>query len=848
MRLSIARRLALVLLIGAAVIGRVSAPPIRAAAAVAPVAYDVRAFGAKGDGRTLDTAAVNKAIAAAHAAGGGTVRFAAGTYLSYSIHLQSHVTLQLESGATLLAAAPSPGQGYDAAEPNAWDKYQDFGHSHWHNSLIWGEQLEDVAIIGPGRIYGKGLTRTGDVTPGVGNKTIALKLCRNVIIRDVTILQAGHFGILATGVDNLTIDNVKIDTNRDGMNIDACRNVRISNCSVNSPDDDGICLKSSYGLGVARATENVTITNSQVSGYDMGTFLDGTFKRTVRAATDKDGPTGRIKFGTESNGGFKNITISNIVFDHCRGLAIESVDGAIIEDVSITNITMREVGTAPIFIRLGNRARGPEAPPVGAIRRVDISHVTVSGADPRYASIISGIPGHPIEAVRLQDIRVVHKGGGTAEDAALQPPEQETAYPEPSMFGKTPAYGLYARHVRGLELRDVEMSVEAPDQRPPVALRDVVGAVFDHVIARRAEGVPFFALSDVRDLEVRNSPGADQVARDPLGDWPAGASPAEVGRRVAENFAARPFERPTAFIIYPEVCAWYGSLEVAQLTGDKDLQARLVRKFDPLWTPDGAKNISPQAHVDYRVFGVVPLEIYLQTREQRFLDFGRGFADRQWETTTPDGITTEARYWIDDMFMITAVQVQAFRATGDAKYLDRAALAMVAYLDKLQQPNGLFFHAPDSPFYWSRGNGWMAAGAAELLRSLPDKHPGRPRILEGYRKMMATLLSTQGDDGLWRQLIDHAEAWPETSGTGMFTFAMATGVRNGWLDRATYAPAVRKAWIGLTKYIDAAGNISNVCAGTNKGPTVEYYLTRPRNVGDLHGQAPVLWTAAALLR
>ena len=848
MRLSIARRLGLLLVIGAGVVGTTSAPPVRATAAVAPGVFDVRAYGAKGDGRTLDTAAIDKAIAAAHVAGGGTVRFTAGTYLSHSIHLQSHVTLQLDSGATLEAAPPSPGHGYDAAEPNAWDKYQDFGHSHWHNSLIWGEGLEDVAIVGPGRIYGKGLTRTGDVTVGVGNKTIALKLCRNVIIRDITILQAGHFGILATGVDNLTIDNLKIDTNRDGMNIDACRNVRISNCSVNSPDDDGICLKSSYGLGVARATENVTITNSQVSGYDMGTFLDGTFKKTARPATDKDGPTGRIKFGTESNGGFKNITISNIVFDHCRGLAIESVDGAIIEDVSISNITMRDVGTAPIFIRLGNRARGPDAPPVGAIRRVDISHVTVSGADPRYASIISGIPGHSIEDVRLHDIRVVHRGGGSAEDAALQPPENETAYPEPSMFGQTPSYGLYARHVRGLELRDVDMNVAAPDQRPPIALRDVIGAVFDHVVARRADGVPFFALSDVRDLEVRNSPGADQVVRDPLGDWPDGASPAEIGRRVAENFAVRAFERPTGFIIYPEVCAWYGSLAVAQLTGDKDLQARLVRKFDPLWTPDGAKNISPQAHVDYRVFGVVPLEIYLQTREPRFLELGKGFADRQWETTTPDGITTEARYWIDDMFMITAVQVQAYRATGDARYLDRAALTMVAYLDKLQQPNGLFFHAPDSPFYWSRGNGWMAAGAAELLRSLPAQHSSRPRILDGYRKMMATLLSLQGDDGLWRQLIDHPEAWPETSGTGMFTFAMATGVRNGWLDRATYAPAVRKAWIGLTKFIDASGNISNVCAGTNKGPTVEYYLTRPRNVGDLHGQAPVLWTAAALLR
>ena len=331
-------------------------------------------------------------------------------------------------------------------------------------------------------------------------------------------------------------------------------------------------------------------------------------------------------------------------------------------------------------------------------------------------------------------------------------------------------------------------------------------------------------------------------------DWPAGASPAEVGRRVAENFAARPFQRPTAFIIYPEVCTWYGALTLASLTGDAGLQQRLVRKFDPLFTPEGSKNISPNAHVDYRVFGTVPLEIFIQTKDTRFLDLGRSFADKQWETTTPDGITSEARYWIDDMFMITAVQVQAFRATGDRQYVDRAALAMVAYLDRLQQPNGLFFHAPDSQFYWSRGNGWMAAGSAELLRSLPEAHPARPRILEGYRKMMASLLQMQGEDGLWRQLIDHPEAWPETSGTGMFAFAMVTGVRNGWLDERTYGPAARKAWLGLVKYIDADANISNVCAGTNKGPTVQYYLDRPRNTGDLHGQAPVLWTASALLR
>ena len=344
------------------------------------------------------------------------------------------------------------------------------------------------------------------------------------------------------------------------------------------------------------------------------------------------------------------------------------------------------------------------------------------------------------------------------------------------------------------------------------------------------------------------TPRANVSEHDEFRDWPAGASPREVGKRLAENFLPRPFERPTGFIIYPEVCTWYGALTFAQLTGNDDLRDRLVRKFDPLLTPAGSKHISSEAHVDFRVFGALPLQIYLQTKDPTFLDLGKSFADRQWETVTPDGITTEARYWIDDMYMITTLQAQAYRATGDEKYLDRAALTMVAYLERLQQPNGLFFHAPDSRYYWGRGNGWMAAGTAELLRALPEEHPRRERILEGYWRMMASLLELQGEDGLWRQLIDHPEAWPETSGTGMFTFAMITGVKNRWLDSKTYGPAARKAWLGLVKHIDEQGNVREVCAGTNKGYSLEYYLERPRIVGDLHGQAPVLWSASALLR
>jgi polygalacturonase len=484
--------------------------------------FDVKAFGAKGDGKSLDTASINKAIDAAASAGGGSVILPAGSFLCHSIHLKSDVTLYLGEGAALVAADPLPqgtpsstSGGYDLPEPNPWSQYQDFGHSHWRNSLIWGENLHDISILGPGLIWGKGLSKgygPGPVAeqPGVANKAISLKNCRNVTLRDFSILHGGHFGILATGVDNFTIDNLKIDTNRDGIDIDCCRNVRVSNTSVNSPWDDAICLKSSFGLGFARPTEMVTITNCFVSGnFEEGTLLDGSYKR---FAPEFNVPrTGRIKFGTESNGGFKNIAISNVVFDGCQGLALETVDGAVLEDVTISNITMRDIITAPLFLRLGRRMRGPEGVPVGVLRRVVISNIVCSNSASRISSIISGIPGHPIEDVKVSNIYVQHRGGGTKETAALKPPENETAYPEPTMFGAMPCHGCYIRHARNIEMRDIEISALKEDARPAFVLSDVQGASFSHIkIPAHASDVPAFVLSNVEDFNVNQSkPVAD---------------------------------------------------------------------------------------------------------------------------------------------------------------------------------------------------------------------------------------------------------------------------------------------------------------------------------------------------
>jgi polygalacturonase len=494
--------------------------------------FDVRKYGATGDGKTLDTEAVNRAIEAAAATGGGVVVFPAGSYLCFSIHLKSQVHLLLEQGSAIVAAdSPMPGDltgynggVYDAAEPNtAWDAYQDYGHNHWHNSLLWGEDIHDCSITGSGLIWGRGLSngrgRKGDGAPfkaeqaGAGNKAIALKNCRNVLLRDFAILKGGHFGLLLTGVDNLTIDNLKIDTDRDGIDIDCCQNVRVSNCTVNSPWDDGICPKSSYALGYARPTRNVIISNCWVTGYyELGSVLDGTFKKFVPGVVDH--PTGRIKCGTESNGGFINITISNCVFEGCQGYALESVDGALLEDITITNTTMRDLASGPIFMRLGARLRGPkESTKVGTLKRILISNLECYNAPQEVSSILNGIPGYPIEDVKLSNIYIETVGGATAGMAQIQPPELEAAYPEPRMFGPMPASGFFLRHVRNVEMSHVDIANATADARPAFYLADVERADFFAVTARRgADGA--FALHDVKNLRIGWSRAAADATLD----------------------------------------------------------------------------------------------------------------------------------------------------------------------------------------------------------------------------------------------------------------------------------------------------------------------------------------------
>jgi rhamnogalacturonyl hydrolase YesR len=348
-----------------------------------------------------------------------------------------------------------------------------------------------------------------------------------------------------------------------------------------------------------------------------------------------------------------------------------------------------------------------------------------------------------------------------------------------------------------------------------------------------------------------------------LTQWPNGKSPEEIGMRITNKYLSLPhshwgkYRKPANRITYPDVCTWLGGLWFAKATGNETLLHRLEERFLPLFGEE--KHLHPKPdHVDNNVFGAVPLELYLQGKGKPYLKLGLFYADTQWQVPAnakPEekayadkGYTWQTRIWIDDMFMITAVQAQAYRATSDRKYVDRAAKEMVLYLDEIQLENGLFHHSPEAPFAWGRGNGWMAVGMAELLRILPDDNLHKERIMEGYHNMMAALLKYQAEDGMWRQLIDDEQSWKETSGTAMFAYGMITGVKNGWLDEKTYGAAARNAWLALTTYLNDEDNLTEVCDGTNVADNKDHYMNRPRIVGNLHGQAPALWCAAALLR
>ena len=368
--------------------------------------YIVTDYGAKGDGKNLDSKAINAAITTAAANGGGRVVVPAGSYLCGSIRLKSNIELHLEAGATIIATTDA--KAYDPSEPFNFPEYQDGGHTYFHNSLIWAEGQHNVAITGFGKIDGEGLTKqdtekAGNVqggSIGMGDKAIALKACRQVSIRDITIYRGGHFAIIMTGCDIAQIDNVTIDTNRDGIDIDCCKYLTISNCKVNTPHDDGIVLKASYALKRPVTCEHIAITGCVVTGYKLGTLLDGTY-----VPEQVGWVCGRIKLGTESNGGYKNIAISNCTMMYSSGLAFEEVDQGRMENIVVSNITMNHVHHYPIYITTGCRNRGPkENTNVSYGADISIDNVVAQDCDSLAGIIVTGMPGHPLRNISLSNI------------------------------------------------------------------------------------------------------------------------------------------------------------------------------------------------------------------------------------------------------------------------------------------------------------------------------------------------------------------------------------------------------------------------------------------------------------
>jgi polygalacturonase len=528
-RAEFSRRMAL---LGAGAAFAASAVPVRATGSLTGF-HDVRDYGAKGDGRAIDSPAFNRAIEAASARGGGTIVVPPGRYLCFSIRLRSHITLVLSPGSVIEAASPDRHKGqYDLPEGVFEEQLVDYGLAHFHNSLIYGDGVSDIAIIGQGLIHGLGLDREGPpprwhgiagwkspeqlgLSPdaarraipeemkyeGRGNKAIGLTRCRNILLKEFSILQGGHFACYVLGCTNTRIDALTVDTDRDGIDLDCCRDARVTNCLVNAPKDDAIVLKSSYALQEPRFCEDVQIIGCKTSGYLLGTVLDGTYRKSPYVAPDKVGVLGRIKLGTDSVAGFRNILVADCVCENSRGLQLGAIDGGVLEDVTFRDISLKDPVNHPVFLRLSARNRAPKGAGVAKVRRVRFTDIQVSGARMEYPCGVVGIEDGIIEDVSLRGVHVTAAGGGTEADASRQVPERRNSSLEPSFMGTLPAHGLYARHVRNLAVTDCSFDTATPDARPAVALENVNGAVIDGLTSPKP-----------RDAAVRAGAGSRNIA------------------------------------------------------------------------------------------------------------------------------------------------------------------------------------------------------------------------------------------------------------------------------------------------------------------------------------------------
>jgi polygalacturonase len=452
-----------------------------------PRTCNVRDHGARGNGSSNDTGAINAAIDACASAGGGTVTFPSGTYMVSSLRLKSNIRLLIQSGATLRARS----SGFDSPESNPFDDFQDFGHSHFHNAMIWGERISNVAIEGPGRIDGGNLTSSDSPDDGVGDKQVACKSCNRLLFRNLTQTGGGHFFYLLTDCREVTINDLSLSDGRDGINLVGCRNCEASDLLITDIGDDAIPLKNDFSVGRRLLTENVYL-------HDI----------------DLESNTNGVQVGSETAGDFRNVWFRNFTIRQAgkAGIGLQTNDGGILENFYIDNITMRRAAN-PIFINSSARLRTPEDVTIGRVRNIHISNVTATevvqtnGREPANAATISGRPGIPHENIFLTNVQITYRGGGTFAQGNINPPYSPTNNYNPRSIGTRPAYGFFVRHVRNLQFHNVSVDFESNDLRPAWKVIDVDGLEFDDIHVERAgSGAhPSLVLSNVRSFSMHDS-------------------------------------------------------------------------------------------------------------------------------------------------------------------------------------------------------------------------------------------------------------------------------------------------------------------------------------------------------
>ena len=449
--------------------------------------FNVRDYGAKGNGNTNDTAAFNKAIAACNKAGGGNVLVPAGKYLMASVQALGNVCIKLDQNAILIGG---PEGAFLPPEPNKYDKYQDFGHCHFQNALIWGENIENFAVLG-GTIDGGVITQgTPKKDSGIGDKIFAIKVGKNLHFEGTTFTKGGHFVFLLNDCENITIANTAIKKSRDAIDLMGCRNVQIHSNNFTGCADDTVGIKSDYALGRRVTSKNIYVWHCYFESNCNG-----------------------VQFGSETAGDFYNINVWDISIGRAgkAGLGITSCDSAIIDGVRMNDIRIRGA-TCPVYMLIMDRLRtGEKGVKPGDIRNVVISNVTATDCRPNgkngvQTSAISGLPDFPLHNITLENVKITMPGGGTAEDAAIENPGYPKDY-SPRSLGMRPAAGLFARHVRGLTLRNVQLSFDSADKRPPFVALNVDGLVLDNFNTAKTSAPHLLRLDNIKNLEIRSSAG-----------------------------------------------------------------------------------------------------------------------------------------------------------------------------------------------------------------------------------------------------------------------------------------------------------------------------------------------------